>query len=257
MKSLDQFLTSNKAAILLAGPPGSGKTTTASQLVDYIIECDNNIKGPVNFVRQHKLKADWKYDIPLYKENGTTVPRQDRFREVARLVDEAKKAGIKKIALSSLTTFVDMVLDEVRRQQGRRIGNGITTFDEPMQIQDWGAFAALMKHVVITLKTDFDLCIFCCHVETKDDINDDSKTPRLLQYIACPGQLRETIAGYFDEVWLLESEEATVNGKVESVRYLRTLPSSSKMAALGLKTAVGLGRRVKLDFNEITNALAK
>jgi len=42
----------------------------------------------------------------------------------------------------------------VRRQQGRKIADGITVMqDDPLQIQDWGAFAAIVKHFFITLKS--------------------------------------------------------------------------------------------------------
>lgn len=264
MKTLNDFteLNKTKGAVLLLGPPGTGKTTLATQLPSpYFITYDiGNLRGPIDYIKRNNLKADLRWDSPYEDKDGKPIGRAARYQRVADLGNAAMAdASVKTIVNDSLTSLVDIALDEVRRQQGWAMADGVKNLqDKNFEKQGWGPFAALLKHFIITQKASGKLIVFTGHVDTRFDEDEETeKNARLLRYIAVPGQLRSTIAGYFDDVWLLETEDKIVGGVVESVRYLRTLPSTTKDAALGLKTAVGLGRRVKLDFNEITNALAK
>lgn len=256
MNTIASFSTINTGAILLLGYPGAGKTTLCTQLpAPWILHTDNNIQGPLRYLKSNPaLSQTLKFDVI---PKGTK--RQDKYAIVSQLTIAACNDPTIHTLGFELTSLVDIMLDEVRRQQGRAFADGVKTFiDAPLQIQDWGAFAALLKNFVITVKSAGKIAVFNAHVETKEDVNDDSKSARLLKYISCPGQLRETLAGYFDEVWMIEMEEAArgTPATVQTVRYLRTAPSSSKDAALGLKTST-LGRRVELDFNKIRLALAQ
>lgn len=261
MKSLDSFVSSNSGAILLIGPPGVGKTTTCTQLpAPWICHTDDNIKRAVLAIRNSngKLKADFKYDIPLRDAKDKPIPRELRYKEVSRVSIEAANDPSIKTLCFELTSLVDILLDEVSRQEGWKLADGVNRFnDDPFQIQGWQKFANLLKNFIITMKSTGKLVVFSAHVESKDDVNDDGKNPKILKYISCPGKMRETLAGMFDEVWLLEIEERTTASGVQSIRTLRTQPSGFREAALGLVSATQLGRKIDLDIPTLTAKLAQ
>jgi len=259
MKTLNDILTTQKACILLVGPPGSGKTVLATQFPKpYLLECDNNLKGPAQFIKDNGLSTDLRFDIPHLDAEGKMLPRAMRYKNFAALGNKVMEdPTIETIIVDSLTTLVDYVIDEVRVQQGRKIADGKTVFkDDAMQIQDWGAFAYILKQLIIAFKSSGKRVIFTAHVETREDESSES-SKTLYRYIACPGQLRETIAGYFDEVWHITQEQKTVNGKLANVRFLNTAPSSFREAPLGLKTASsGLGIKFELDFKKLVSLVS-
>jgi len=83
------------------------------------------------------------------------------------------------------------------------------------------------------------------------------KATTLYKYLAFPGQLRETLAGLFDEVWIMEKNQVTKGGRLVTEHTLRTVPNDFRDAALGLKTAVGIDSKFPLDFNKLQTMLAK
>lgn len=255
MRTPQTHTTKMSSAILLLGPPGVGKTTTVTQLPGvYIIECDNNIDGPTQYAKRAGLSLDFMYDIPQLEDDGTTVPRAMRFKRVAALVNAAfKNDKVKTIVIDSLTTFVDFALDEVRRQVGRKIADGVTNFiDENLQIQDWGAFKTLIKHFIMTARASGKMIVFLGHVYTdKDDM-----TQALREFINCPGSMKEEIAAYFSECWFQSIEERRTGQGVTYVRQLRTVPRPGQ-SALGLKSAVGIGNTFDLDFKKLADLLSK
>lgn len=254
--NLNDYVNNAKSAILLIGPPGVGKTVLTTQLPKpYILQCDNNLKGPADFLKRNGLNSDVQFDIPHVKDDKL-VARKDRYKRFAELGNAAlANPDIETIVVDSLTTLVDYVIDEVRVQQQRKIADGVVVFkDDPMQIQDWGAFAYLLKQLIIAFKSSGKRIVFTAHVDTREDEQTEgSKT--LYKYIAVPGQLRETIAGYFDEVWFLTQEQKTTAQGTKMLRYLQTAPSSFRENSLGLKTAVGLGYKFELDFVKLKEAL--
>lgn len=248
---LSSLKTSNRSAVLFIGPPGTAKTTTCTQLSRPIIfNTDNNYKGAVLYARDNHLKDDAEIIVPHIKEDGSIVPRQDRFNELSKLVSAAiASPDYDTIVIDSLTTFADYAFDEVRRQQK-------VPLDSAMQIQQWGAFAALCKHFFIGLKSSGKQVIVTGHVEAREDESTEGSKV-LLKYLSFPGQLRETLAGLFDEVWIASIEPKVVNGVQKHIRYLRTQPDSFREAALGLKSAVGIGAKFELDYKKLQELLQR
>lgn len=264
MIPLTLYKSTSKPAILIIGPPGTAKTTTVLGAFPrpLVIEIDNNISGAAKFLTDEKIDlSQILLDIPHLKADGTLVPRQDRWRTMTTNLKNAlekdnKESGgdftkmkIQTIFVDSLTGLLEYALDEVRRQQGRAIGDDDKgTKDDPLQIQDWGAFGALMRHFFIKLRATNRILAVSGHTVTdKDDLGGFLK-----QFINCPGKFREEIAGLFTECWKTSIEKV---GE-DFVRMITTVPTpSARDDSLGLKSALRLGNKFKVDYKKINQAL--
>lgn len=250
MKITDFTPSPKGTALLLLGPPGSRKTTLCTQLPrPCIIECDNNINGPARFTKNSGLKTDVEVKIPLFDTAGKIILPGARWDRTCLLTNEAiNSPDFDTVVVDSLTTLVDFALDKIRVVQGRGAPTEANPIGGALQIQDWGAFATLMKHFIVTTKASGKLIVFTGHVMTdKDELGGYLK-----QFIACPGQLKETIAGYFDDCWILSMEE----DKGVYTNMLRTVPAL-RQDALGLKTSLGLLPKQPVDYNKINELLMK
>lgn len=242
-------------SVLLLGTPGAGKSTLAAQFPDcFVLDCDENYAGPIRYLNSQPNPPKFYIGSPLYAADGKSVPPQDRFRRAMVLLDEAANSDlIKTIVVDSLTTFVDMVLYEVMREQGRKIGDfsfktsTSKAMDEQLQIQDWGFFLGTMKKVIFSLKGTGKTIVFTGHIKVRED----EVSKLLRQAVAVPGQFADIISGLFSEVWLLERETKRTSAGSEELYFVTTFPSGKIDQGLGLKSACGLKSGSKIEPKEL------
>lgn len=245
-------------SIIALGAPGTGKTTLVLQFPKpFVLDCDKNQAGPLRWLKEHgKPTDDIYYGSPYEDDAGATLPREKWYARSAELLTEAcGSPDIETVIIDSLTSFVDIALVEVLRQQGRKLGSfsldnkSSKPFDDQMQIQDWGFFFSLLKQFIFRLKATGKTIIFTGHVK----VAEDSVSGMMRQSIACPGQMADVIAGFFGEVWLFESSVDTKT-KTET-RTLRTFPTTKSMESLGLKSSTGIVSGVPVDPAEVLKRL--
>lgn len=245
-------------SVIALGAPGTGKTTFLCQFPKpFILDCDNNLSGPLRWLKEHNQSNEIFYGNPFEDEEGKVIPREQWYPRASTLLQEACDSPlIETVIVDSLTSFVDIAMTEVLRQQGRKIGAAFDfknksskSFDEPMQIQDWGAFFGLMKQIVFRLKATGKMIIYTGHIANELD----SASGMIRQCIACPGKFADVMSGFFSEVWLFES---FVDSKTkEERRTLRTFPQSKQMESLGLKSSVGIKSGEALDPQHVLSLM--
>lgn len=247
----------NPSSLLFIGSPGTGKTSTIIQLFGdsglAILDCDNNIQGALPYIRKlyNGKLPPVEFFVPTM-DNGIPVPRPQRYGRAAKQINTwMADPKIKTIYIDTLTSLTEMAMDEVRRQQNRKIADGIKDFiDDPFREQDWGSFKFLMKHLVITLKASGKTVIFGGHI----NVTEDKLTDITQEFLSIPGSLKTELASLFSEVWLLTIEEERKPGGVEYKRQIRIAPKASQQK-LGLKSAVGLLPTQFLDIPTLKKLL--
>lgn len=250
--------TAPRGNLLILGTPGTGKTTLLSMLTQsgYILECDGNIKGPANYLQRNKLISGCEFVIPHIVDElcdfdkskgyklGDVVKHGDRWDRMCALGTSAiNDARYDMVAVDSLLTFNDYAMDKVRVENKKRVTTD-TKPGEQISQPDWGTFYQLVKNFIIGFKAGSKdkLTVFTAHIGTDKD-----EMGGFLKYFAAiPGALKEQLAGLFDEVWKVTSEE---KGGVQR-HFIQTAPGLRE-EALGLKSSLGLGTKQEIDFTKL------
>lgn len=266
-------------SILLIGEPGAGKTSLSCQFPNtFVLDVDGNLAGPVRYLRSQNKQPTFSYDTVLFTDKATldlygikdqneffgppdklSVPRQWRFRLAAFHLDAAvADPKIETIVISSFTTFNDVLMDEVYRQynipfdqKSGKLSRTVTKRPDKEGFAIWDGYLKLAKNTILELKATGKRIIVEAHValESKGDTN--------IERIAIPGQLGDTIAGYFEEVWRIDIESKMIAGKIQNSRILRTSPMSGLQQKLGLKSSVQLPAVASINIEELLEQLNK
>jgi hypothetical protein len=252
MKSGTTLTTSDKAIILI-GDPGSRKTTLALHFPSpYFLDCDGNMSAPV----EQTGITTFKYDQASRDDDGNLIHPLLRYQHcIACLNAAAADPTIRTIIIDSLTSFTDILLSEVRRQE---FGNTAATDAardladaKAMRIQDWGKFAFLIKNLVTKLRTCGKIIVFTAHTSFEKDEVDS----RFKQFINVPGQAKGTISGLFTDCWHCFMEVKGVGESSQHNFLVRTLPIS-EIDHRGVKSSFKGMKRIN-TFPEIIEIIKK
>lgn len=236
-------------SLLLLGPPGSGKSTLVSQFSNvFILDCDNNLGGPIRWLKNHNKPLDFYYDTPYFDSDGNKLARDKQFARACQLLNEAgADQNIKTIALDSLTTFIEMAMAAVLKADNKKIVelSDLKTAkisDDQMEIKHWGHFYNVMKNFIFELKSCGKTFVLIAHVH---DMEDGSLR------VAIPGKTANMLPGWFSEVWMLESSTTRDASGVTQHRKVLTFPPNKATALLGLKSSVGVESESELDAEKL------
>ncbi len=257
MKSSTDFLPRLPQSFLLIGPPGSGKTTVSLQLPKpFILDCDQNLNGPVKHLRDSKkLTPDskWFYDCPAFNTDGTPCPRDQQWdRAITLLTEACSSPEVDTVIISSLTSFIELAFIQTYKMTGKKLGDYKKTIDPKFEFEQWGAFGSIMRQTIFWLKSSGKrLC-----VEAHMTVDKEELSGALTNFLAIPGNLKHTLSGWFEEVWLLDVTVTGVPPNQKVDRRIITAPDN-KSKHLGLKSAAQLGTSFPADMVNVLQALQK
>lgn len=256
MLTSNQFSLNTSIAVLLLGPPLSGKTNVAFQFPDpYFLDCDDKL---TNAVVRNAGKKFW-YDCPLRKAvnkvgGGTEfVAVEDILRweeSVSRLKEAGASPDVKTIVIDSVTSLNAMIFQHILRFPSTakvplQVG-GIKVMDQSM----WGPYRDLWTRLIMGLRGTGKLVVCIAH----DTVDKDEITGTLSYRPSWAGQLKDTGAGLFTDVWHCESRnvpDPTKSGQMKTEYFVRTHPTP--MMALG--NSLGLPREFSFTWEKFKSYL--
>jgi hypothetical protein len=258
--TMSQLRLKPRSRVLAIGEPGTGKTVFGLMMPSPLIfDMDNNIVGPINFLQKQGLLTQAQMDDtvivnPFLDENGDLQPRINRWRALTRTltfvfkeIKEGRMAPRKTLFLDSLTALATAAMDEVRRQEGKTIGDVMSdkTQDEQFTLPDFGRLASLLSQFFIALGA-YDMHLYVS-AHTQDIERDDKSTKT---FIACPGSFKEAVSGMFTEAWKFTRESSGPPGQLVDKCFIQTV-GGNKLQKLGLKSALQLGSRLEVDLKKV------
>lgn len=235
MKSSTDYKPNNQFALLLQGPPKSGKSSLVIAYMPkvYVIDCDQNLNGAFKVLE--KLKADGKvekdktilFDYINTDDRGGVVDEVERWVRLCTLTKEAlKNPDVETLCIDSLTTVVPTLIAYILKQSPPKVRLG----GEPMmEIQHWQPFGTLLTRLVMMCRASGKKFVFCAHEEVvKDDVSG------ILQYrINMPSKLQHSFGALFTDCWRVEQVE-------NSKQYESRVRSMSTVRLPGLGNTIGL-----------------
>lgn len=272
MNTLKTYKQDTKPAVLIIGPPGSGKTTMGCCFPNpYVLELDNNIDGPFSFLTSLKMSPNVRYDLPLIRE-GKLVPPAERYTRIGQCLNNAIKTdpGIETIVISSLTMLAQIAMDETFRvtklndpktpsladipKDGLFFHESLkdNTVDAAPRIQDWGTYGRLLNKFFTALRGCGKIIVCCAHVDV--DYNEVDTSWRY--FIKCPGNFKTEISGMFTDCWYTERESKLSKDGIEHKFMITTVPIPTKQD-LGLKSGLQLPKKFEFKPSELSQNILK
>lgn len=192
---------------LVAGPPGAGKTRTASTWPNVVYI---DIEGRLLSVRDrdvHRIKID----------------QVSEMEEVKALLDQPPDIRRRMLGVECDTVVIDTV-DELARMlvKERLRAEKIET----LRMQDWGWFGDQLRSILRGFRNLDDLNVIY-NVHVKDQQDEETGRVRIKPDIQ--GAVGNEIAGYVDEAFLLVARPFTdpSTGQRTVKRFLQTFPDAA------------------------------
>jgi hypothetical protein len=177
-------------------------------------------------VEQTSIRA-FKYDSSSRDDDNNFIHPLDRYQHCVKCINAAAAdPTIRTIIIDSLTTFSDIVISEVLRQEFGAAASTFTAKDaadlKTMRIQDWGKFAKLVKRFFTLLRSCGKTLVVIAH----NAIEKDDADARWKMFLNVPGQAKNTLSGLFTDCWNIQCIVTGIGAAQKHDFVIRTLPLS-------------------------------
>lgn len=245
MKSSSSFNIALPQSFLIIGVPGTGKTTLALQLPKpFLLDCDGNLNGPVRYLKAENRMPNFSYDSPMFMPDGSRTPLGDVYERAAALLKEAcESPDVETIIVDSATSFCDALMRFALKKNKKGYGTDLTTPNAKMEFAEWGIVSEMLRRTVFWLKGSGKRIVFLAH----KDADKDELTGGLYNFISIPTKNKNSFAGWFEEVWQLETSDKMTAQGPKRVHKLRTVPAGAADGPLGLKSSLGLATSIEVN----------
>lgn len=244
MPSIDQYASSDAfVRLLLQGPPGSTKTTTACRFPKaWVFDCDLNLGGPLRWLRDHNLPLPIGYDTIDRKEDGTVVPENMRWARLCECITNvAKRAGeldVETLIIDSATKLEIYNQAHVLRTNPTKSGG--------LEMPSWGFVRSNWIQLIGTLTTAKCHFVLTAHEKVDKDELDGS----LKYFLFMQGSFKDMAGSMFTDVWRAEMQSS--GGLTPSYKaMIRTMPDYR----FQLKNSFGLPPLFEFDWKLIQQKL--
>lgn len=200
MKSLDPNAPITEWALLLQGPPKTGKTTLACQFPKpWVANSLNNLSGPTRWLQANRPAQipHIRQDTIMSDDNGDEVPLGARWPRLLNKINEARKSPeVSTIVLDDLGMICEFLCDYIVEQKpsGRKEG---------MTISDWIPFRKLLTQLITDQRRMSKRLVVTCH----EEYDKDERLGTIYTKINIPSKLSSNFGGFFTDVWRTEVTE--------------------------------------------------
>lgn len=235
-------------ALLLQGPPLSGKTNVAMQFPrPYFLDADDKL---LNAVMLNKGK-EFYYDCPLrHVLNGVTTgvfPERRWQYSIDCIKAACASPDIDTVVIDSITSLGTILMQHILQFPSTAKVALTVGGEKVMDMSMWGPYRDLWTRLIMFVRGSGKMAVFCAHeVTDKDEI-----TGAMSYRPSFQGQLKDTGAGLFTDVWCTETKQIMQDGKPATEYLIRTQPTS--MRALG--NSLKLPATFKFDWQTIKTAI--
>lgn len=192
--------------ILVAGPPGAGKTRMASTFPDVLYA---DMEGRLLSVRDRDVRAVKITSVKDLEDLRNALDQTPEIR--TKMLD----GPVSSVVIDTCDELARLIIRERLRSEHK----------ETMAIADWGYLADKLRDILRGFRNLSDLnVIFNVHLRSSED----SETGRVEYRPAIQGAVGHEIAEYTDEAFLLVARPMTDarTGERRVTRHLQTYPDA-------------------------------
>lgn len=226
MKTSSQYKVEGNLAIILVGEPKSGKTRVMTSFpAPYILDLDKNLSSALRVAGDKVIYYD-QVDIDDAGKPIEVVKQWDRA--TACIEAAIKDPNVKTICIDSLTRLGELVEAHIiARLKAMGVKLRPDTVDEQIRLADYDTYATFLLRAVALCRASGKYVVWTSHQALKED----PQTGMSKMRFSIAGKLKDTLGGYFTDVWGMKAETKMVmvgTKAVEKTTYtIRTRPGNA------------------------------
>lgn len=253
MKTSSTYTPALPKTLLFIGAPGTGKTTFALQLPKvFLLDCDQNMGGPVRHLSSKGIKPNYLYDTPFTDSKGAVLSREKQYPRVIELIEEAiASPDVETIVIDSLTSLIELLSAHIINSNKKSLATKLEKPDQKFEFEEWHGFGNCLRRLIFEIKATGKRLVITAHIK----VDKDELTKVLHKFINCPGATGNVMSGWFEESWEFYITTSGIGVAEKKTHKIRTSPEANS-TNLGLKSAAGFTPTMDVDVSTILAKLS-